>query len=115
MRSALLLLLLVSGCFRTTITNIAPGERPAGAGVKWKHGFIHGLVEIEPIEIDRVCPNAGRWLMLKEQMTIPSSLLHMVTMGLYTPRVVMVFCSGGETVTGVLDDEGRVIAIGDSD
>ena len=103
----LALLLPLASCFRTTITNVDPGTRPAHVGVKTKHGFIQGIIESSPIHIDRACPNGGRWMVIEEQMTVLNSLLHVVTLGLYTPRAVMVGCFSGQRGPGRGDNTGR--------
>jgi hypothetical protein len=98
--TVLCLLLLVSGgCFRTTIIDGAPGEQPAGVGVKVKHSLVHGLIELGTVDVDRACPNGGHWLMIREQMTSLNSLLTYVSLGLYTPRAIHIYCSAAQPAT----------------
>jgi len=97
MRSIVLcLLLLASGCYRTTIIDRAPGERPARVGVTVRHTFIHGLIAPGAVELDHACGDGGHWMAIHEQMTALNSLAFMVTLGLYTPRAVNIYCAAAQ-------------------
>ena len=112
MKQALLLCTLLaalaalSGCYKT---NFIHGDRPITAPLSVSQSFyLFGLIGPDmPTRADRLCP-AGV-ARIQTQASFVDSLISFVTLGIYSPRTVQVFCAAGRTHNFYLDDQDRLI------
>jgi hypothetical protein len=91
LRAALLGSLATCGCYTVSYRT----SQPAAGRVYEEHEnyFICGLVGDNTVDLQRICPDGvARW---DNQATVPDSLLACITLDIYTPRTVHVYCAGG--------------------
>lgn len=91
-RAALLLALLLTGCYHQVVRTGAPAgnvviERP------WTATYLLGLVPATAISTAAQCP-AGV-AVVETQQTFVNGLVGVVTLGIYTPQTVRITCAAG--------------------
>lgn len=82
--------LLLSGCYKTTIT--MGGSPGSDIDVK-SHGVFYGLVTLNEIDAQEICGDKGVYSVVT-QHTVGDSILNFLTGALYTPVTVVVTCKG---------------------
>jgi hypothetical protein len=87
--------LLASACFRTTIHSGLPPDGPApGFDRRWHSGFVFGLVEIDgPYDLQQLCPVG--WSELASDMEPLQVAAFVLTLGIYAPQRVTIVCARG--------------------
>jgi hypothetical protein len=89
---AAVLVLALSGCFRTTVKN---GEPVAAAAVEWNErwhdGLVFGLTELSgPYDLSRLCPRG--WAEIHTETPLLQGLVTVLTLNIYTPQSVTIRC-----------------------
>jgi hypothetical protein len=83
---------LVAGCYHATIETGAP---PATQTVQndWASGWIWGLVPPKTVSTAATCPNGVS--KVETQQTFLNGLVHLLTVGIYTPMAIKATCASG--------------------
>ncbi len=90
---AVLALSVLAGCFHLHyVADRQPG--PAPTSEAWHNGFVWGLVEQAPVEVDSICPSG--FAKIDSTETFVNGLVHAVTFSIYTPETVTVTCGAGD-------------------
>ena len=89
---AVLLLLALSACFRTTVKN---GEPVSSGRIEWNdrwhHGLVFGLAELSgPYDLGRLCPRG--WAEIHTETPFVQGLVTVLTLNVYTPQSVTIRC-----------------------
>lgn len=86
------LLLCTTGCQTVHYTT----GRSAGGGRVQQNApfFLWGLVGTKVVNMNEVCPEAGaaRW---QNQQTFLDGFLSVITLGIYSPRTIVIECASG--------------------
>ncbi len=108
--TAAVLLASVSACHRTRIINSRATQHAyVPAADEWNHSLVAGAIPLSaPISLDAVCP--GGWAEIEVRRSFINTIAWAVTVGLWTPQLITVYCAGGGryAVDGVLDGHGMV-------
>ncbi|HTO95804.1 MAG TPA: hypothetical protein VMK66_02065 [Myxococcales bacterium] len=94
-RVALILALVLTGCFRMTVhTRNPPGQAPIEYDDKWHSGFIFGMVETSgPYDLSKVCPKG--WSQIHVETPFVQGLVQvLVPFSIYNPQGVTITCTG---------------------
>lgn len=101
------LLVLSTGCFRHEYVDVGVQPQPHAQVYQWHHHLLWGLVNVAPeVALDRICP--GGVARITNWMGPLQALISYVTVGIYTPTTVRVFCAAGGAGASIgieLDDE----------
>ena len=83
---------LLAACFHATVETGAP---PATQVVQkdWASGWLFGLVPPSPISTASACPNGVS--KVETQQTFLNGLVHILTVGIYTPLAIKATCASG--------------------
>jgi hypothetical protein len=95
MRPTLLALataVLLSGCYRVTVTTGAPAA-PTTIDIPWQHSFVYGLVPPQELSTAERCPNNVSKVVTEQSFL--NGLASALTWSLYTPIHVTVTCASG--------------------
>ena len=89
---AVVLLLALSGCFRTTVKN---SERVSSGRIewdhRWHHGLVFGLAELSgPYDLGRLCPRG--WAEIHTETPFLQGLATVLTLNIYAPQSVTIRC-----------------------
>jgi Bor protein len=91
-------LLVLSGCYTTTLTrgaSTAPAQFEYDE--KWHHGFVAGIAEVSgPYNLARICPRG--WAEIKTETSFLNGLVEAVTSGIYAPQTITVRCAATHDV-----------------
>lgn len=103
--------LVLSGCFTVRYTT---GQNPGGSRHEESASFfLWGLVGDKRVDLDSICPQGvARW---QNQATFLDGFLAVVTLGIYSPRTVVVECTGGRAYRMTPDQKRRLVAEAGSD
>ena len=84
--------LTLSGCFHQVVQT---GRTPGTTVVKkpWTATWLWGLVPASPIDVTRDCP--GGIATVETKQSFMNGLVGGLTLGIFTPRDVMVTCASG--------------------
>ncbi len=86
-----LVLVLASGCYRTTyVTGMGMGGPVAQERVNF---FLFGIIGEADVDVQELCPDGVGWM--QNRMSFVDLLLGLVTLNLYAPRTVELHCSKG--------------------
>jgi len=89
---AVLLLLALSGCFRTTVKNCEPfSSGRIEWNDRWHHGLVFGLAELSgPYDLSRICPRG--WAEIHTETPFVQGVVTVLTLNGYTPQSVTIRC-----------------------
>ena len=89
---AVVLLLALSGCFRTTVKNGEPvSAGPIEWNDRWHHGLVFGLAELSgPYDLSRLCPRG--WAEIHTETPLLQGLVTVLTLNVYAPQSVTIRC-----------------------
>jgi len=89
---AVLLLLALPACFRTTVKNGEPvSSGPIEWNDRWHHGLVFGLAELSgPYDLSRLCPRG--WAEIHTETPFLQGLVTVLTLNVYTPQSVTIRC-----------------------
>jgi outer membrane lipoprotein SlyB len=81
----------LAGCFHVRYTNDTPvAAEPAEQN--WHHNVVFGLVEVsEPVNVNKACP--GGVGLVKSEESFVAGLVNVITLTLYNPSDVIIYCS----------------------
>jgi hypothetical protein len=82
---------LAAGC---RATFVEPAHPPSAVHSRWNHFFLLGAIGHAEIDARELCA-PGRVRSIETYGTVPTTLLTVVTAGLYAPRKVEVTCDAG--------------------
>lgn len=83
--------ILLSGCAAQTFNiNGAAGEVPTTQVSH--HFFIAGLGQEKVLDAAEICGGVDKVVKVEAQQTFVNGLLGLITLGIYTPRDVKVYC-----------------------
>jgi hypothetical protein len=89
------LLLLGSGCMRTTVrTGSMPGDAAWTRNAAWHHAFFLGQLRTRPIAPTQDCPQG--WSQIDMELDPLQTAIALLTIGIYTPSTVTVVCRADE-------------------
>lgn len=85
-------LLASSACFRQVVQT---GRTPAATVIDrpWTHTWLWGLVPAKPIDVTSQCRSGIATVVTEESFM--NGLVHVLTIGIYTPRHVTITCATG--------------------
>jgi hypothetical protein len=92
--TASLLLLCLTGCYRTKIINgTEPGRIPVQYEQRWHHTFLLGVVEVGgDYMLDEICPEG--WSSVETRTTFLNSVAQVAAAGAgYNPQTLQVRCA----------------------
>jgi hypothetical protein len=86
------LLLALSGCFRTTVKNREPvSAARTRTDDRWHHGLVFGLAELSgPYDLSKVCPRG--WTEIHTETPFLQGLVTALTLNVYAPQRVTIRC-----------------------
>jgi Bor protein len=87
-----IVLVALSGCFRTTIKNGEPVAPPSAEwSDRWHHGLVFGLAELSgPYDLSKVCPKG--WAEIHTETTFLQTFITIATINVYAPQNVTIRC-----------------------
>jgi hypothetical protein len=89
---AVIAAMTLAGCFHATVETGAP---PATQTVQndWASGWLWGLVPPKTISTAATCPDGVS--RVETQQTFLNGLVHLLTVGIYTPMAIKATCASG--------------------
>jgi hypothetical protein len=88
----LVLFILASGCYTTTLRSGKPAGEPApDADGHWHSGILTGGVDVSgAYDLKQLCPNG--WAEIETETSVFNQVVELATLRLYAPQTVSVRC-----------------------
>lgn len=107
---AALALVALTGCYKITYTNGGPASMAPPTRAEWHHRLVYGLVELEPVAVNQVCPG-GTFTQAHTEVSLPNGIVQMIVGVLYTPSTIQIWCASGASYHGTLNESGEVVQL----
>jgi hypothetical protein len=107
--------LALSGCYKINYTTGQSLSSAEPAEKVWQHRFLYGIVEIGPVQADKICPGG-----IAQVSTKVSGLNGLVNYAagivpagniIYYPCTVEVWCTSGTAYNLEVSPDGAVVAL----
>jgi len=87
----LVLMGLLSGCYKANISNFTDGGSPGKTTRVYAHTFIFGIVTLNEIDAKKICGDKGVWS-VSSRVNLLSMVASGLLAGIYVPMAVQVTC-----------------------
>ena len=77
---------------------------------EWHHRLVYGLVELEPVSVNQVCPG-GTFTQAHTEVSLPNGIVQMIVGVIYTPSTIQIWCASGAYYEGTLNESGEVVQL----
>lgn len=113
-----LAVLALTGCYKITYTTGGPASMAAPSHSEWHHRLLFGIVELDPVAVNQVCPGGG-FTQAHTEVSVTNSLamagLSFCTAGIsapiYNPSTIQIWCASGAYYEGTLNESGEVVQL----
>jgi len=86
-------LLLTTGCFKQNFVDSGKQAAAEPAADTWQSHFLFGLIPGGDISLNEICPSGVA--KVSEHLSFANGLVGVLTLNLYTPNTVVVYCADG--------------------
>ena len=101
---------LASGCYRHRFYDSKATAQPYPASSEWHHHFLWGLINASSdVAIEEICPTGAAEI--QSWIGPLQAILSYLTVGIYTPTTVRVFCRADAFVDDVRIERGAIDAM----
>lgn len=91
--AATLFVFTCTGCFKATVADARAGDwEAAPRESRWESYYLWGLVGSNEEDIREICPG-GQAVMVRQEAGFAAYLVRVVTLGIYSPRNLVVGCA----------------------
>ena len=88
-----LALITATGCYKTDFVNPSVKAASTPAADMWQSHFLFGLIPGGDIDLKEICPSGVA--KVHEELTFSNGLVGFLTLNLYSPNRVQVYCADG--------------------
>jgi len=105
--------LSLTGCYKTNFTTGSAIGAAPDKEIRFHHRLIYGLVELNPVEADQICPTGIA--KVHTEVSFLNWLVQQVTYSLYNPSTVQIWCKSGSAYNVELTEDGDLLSMTEAD
>jgi hypothetical protein len=82
---------LLTGCYKTNLTNVTDSGSPGEVTRVWSHSLLVGLIPLSEVDLQQACGDKGVWA-VSTRVNGWQVLISSFTSGIYTPSTAKITC-----------------------